>query len=170
MLNPHGQTEAEPFYTKKARLRRLEVALQESPHSIQSWHWRAQIKVLSFILSRYGDQTDVPTLPPKNQPLLHFEVPKWPNPPKPRGKLRKILKRIKKTNELKPNEPLPRNTLPDGSPAPLFITSRASSKTPPPVPRTPLGKITQAEISPPVFVIVMVLWLVFLLIYNANSG
>jgi hypothetical protein len=163
MLNHQKQAALSALWI--VRLRHLKTALEQSPNSVQAWHWRAQVKVLRFMISRYGDQTDVPTLPPKNQPLLHFEVPKWPNPPKPRGKLRKILKRIKKTNELKPNEPMLGNTLPDSSPAPLFKVSDIKPETERYTPTTLLEKILLADIPGPTLILVVSIWGVLLFFY-----
>jgi hypothetical protein len=129
MLNTHHQKQAALSYSWTARLRHLETALAESPDSMQAWHWRAQIKVLRFVISRYGDETELPTLRTKNEPLPDFELPKPPKPPMPLAKMQQILGHVQEINRLKPNEPLPSNTLPDGTPAPLIATSRAKPKT-----------------------------------------
>ncbi len=168
MLNPDSQIEGGTSNTRMARLRRLEAALNESPHSFQTWHWRAQIKVLRFIISRYGDGISSASLANENKALPEFEVSKWPHPPKPRGRLRKILKRVEKTNELKPNDSVPANTLANGEPAPLFTTLRSTSKQPPSVPQTLLEKILLGEISTPVAVCAFCLWVTLLLICLAS--
>lgn len=133
MLNPQTQTEGGLSSTRMARLRRLETALDESPHSIQSWHWCAQIKVLRFIIARYGDQPALSTLPTKNEPLPDFELPKPPKPLMPLPKMQRILGHVQQINKSKPNEPLPRNTLPDGRPAPIrfeFFQTRSGYSLP----------------------------------------
>ncbi|HEY0073381.1 MAG TPA: hypothetical protein VGB77_04705 [Abditibacteriaceae bacterium] len=121
MLNTHHQKQAALSSSWTARLRHLEVALAESPDSVQAWHWHAQIKVLRFVTSRYGDETELPTLRTKNEPLPDFELPKPPKPPMPLAKMQQILGHVQEINRLKPNEPLPRDTLPDGSPAPIRL-------------------------------------------------
>jgi hypothetical protein len=121
MLNTHHQKQAALSSSWIARLRHLETALAESPDSVQAWHWRAQIKVLRFVISRYGDETELPTLRTKNEPLPDFELPKPPKPPMPLAKVQQILGHVQEINQLKPNESLPRNTLPDGSPAPIRL-------------------------------------------------
>ena len=42
----------------QTRLQHYQTALEREPLSVQAWQWRIEIKVLRFLLSRYGSAAD----------------------------------------------------------------------------------------------------------------
>lgn len=120
---PHAepQKSAAPSLSWAARLRLLELALAESPKSAQSWHWRAQIKVLRFLVSRYGNVLLKSTSYEDDTPssIPDFPLPNPPYPPKSLASMQRLLSDVQRINDLKPEAPLPPHVLPDGTPAPL---------------------------------------------------
>jgi hypothetical protein len=52
-LHPHPSSQLAAVWL--SRLHDLKTALKADPESFQAWHWRIQIRVLTFLISRYGD-------------------------------------------------------------------------------------------------------------------
>jgi len=106
----HSQPESQLAASWSARLQRLESALLDAPHSAQAWRWRVQVKVLHFLLARYGGRTDLdgerprtetPTTPPESS------LPDKSKPPMAPLKMRRVLVRVAQGNFRKGYDPLP---------------------------------------------------------------
>ncbi len=90
----------------RARLRICQDAIAREPLAAQGWHWRVQIKVLRFLLARYGNQPESGSVPAKSE----LPLPKRPlfvlfgardtgKAPRTRQTIRHTLERIAKVNQ-----------------------------------------------------------------------
>jgi hypothetical protein len=80
------------------QLRSLRRALVREPSSHEAWHWRIRIKVLSFLVSRYGDDPAIESRLGAGHPPISLIVPKdsayKEHPPRSAAELRELLHQI----------------------------------------------------------------------------
>jgi hypothetical protein len=55
MSTSHSHPSSQLAAAWSSRLHSLKTALDEDPNNFQAWHWRIQVRVLTFLVSRYGD-------------------------------------------------------------------------------------------------------------------
>lgn len=84
-----------------ARLQRLESYLATDFASTQHWSWRVQVKVLRFLLARYGQSEALDTKPsntPAPKGLPEIPLPDKTKPPMEDLKIRRMLVRVAQRN------------------------------------------------------------------------
>lgn len=87
------------------QLRQLQQSLRDDPHCSQAWRWRIRVKVLTYLVLRYGADP-VMERRAANRPALPFSALRdmmagYGSPPRTRRELRQILNRIAEINLLK---------------------------------------------------------------------
>lgn len=99
MSHEELQNQSAPPTSWAARLRLLEALLAQSPDSAQAWHWRVQIKILRFLVARYGDVNLPPAMGKSvRTPLSDLMLPKRLHTLKTSSALRNITSRIRERN------------------------------------------------------------------------
>jgi hypothetical protein len=88
------------------QLRSLRRALMGEPSSHEAWNWRIRIKVLSYLVSRYGDDPAIESHPEAGLPPISSIVPKdsafKEHPPRSAAELRTLLHRIAEAKRPEP--------------------------------------------------------------------
>lgn len=113
----HSETSLPSIWEE--RLHYWEATLTRDPDSPVAWRWRIQIKILRFLLSRYGSFESAPSPPEESPTITVFNVPSHPSPPKSDLTLRRSLFRVAKSNSFKPPERRESVAPPVISPAPI---------------------------------------------------
>ena len=104
-LNFHAESQNPVSW--EARLRDCQSSLADNPGSPLAWRWRAQIRVLKFLISRYGNNLAVELEhrgPRSRSNFAEVALPLNPKPPKPLSVVRRILAHIADGNRNKPSE------------------------------------------------------------------
>ena len=86
--------------TRRERLTRAERLLRRDPESSIAWCWRIQIKILTFLLSVYGDEEYSPprSSQPPLEPVIFGSIPRCPRGPRSSVEIRAILQSIAEKN------------------------------------------------------------------------
>ena len=87
-----------------AQLRRYAAALAQDPTHRESWLWRIRIKVLMYLIWRYGEDPylDVRSHTPAVAVAGHLPFSsRFSNPPRSRTEMRVLLDRIAELNRFK---------------------------------------------------------------------
>jgi hypothetical protein len=87
----------------QARLQQSQDALRREPAARQAWHWRVQVKVLRFLLARYGDAPHEAVAAPAgqlpgHQLFLMLNVLGIGKKPRSRETIRRTLENIAAVN------------------------------------------------------------------------
>lgn len=81
-----------------AQRQELAARLEHDPSNAQAWYWRARIKLMSFLLTRYGNAPP-PSATAAGSPSPPLTIRKLPpKPPRPTATFRVALKRIATAN------------------------------------------------------------------------
>ena len=87
--------------TRRERLETAQRRLREHPDDPRKWYWHVQVKVLTFIVSAYGDGVDFVARPSTGSTPVPLRGPKGRSPGiRNRSEIRTILDRIAATNDV----------------------------------------------------------------------
>lgn len=88
-----------------AQLQQLQQSLRNDPHNFQAWRWRIRIKVLTYLVLRYGGDPSVEfkacLVPVRLLPVIGDVAAICGTPVRTRWELREILSRIAEINRFK---------------------------------------------------------------------
>ena len=83
------------------RLDRVQARLQRRPAGIDAWQWRIEVRILSYLLTRYGGDPDLRPPPRRPRPLTYDRQrdPTDGPPPRSSGEIRGTVERIAEANQ-----------------------------------------------------------------------